>query len=140
MWERVAEINPRYFDWARQYYRRFQSAYERRPEPRYAELARWTADRLRRKEIVDAVPPPPPVQTVEDLILEGRESESKSNSPLANAEAHAKYTAAIKLLDEKLNEKETISTRTFSSTPSFDAATCASGSAIALARAKTPGG
>jgi tetratricopeptide (TPR) repeat protein len=107
LWERVAEINPRYFDWARQYYKRFQSAYESRPESRYAELARWTAERLRRREIIDAVVPAPHVYTAEDLALEGRASEATSNSPLANAEAHSKYTVAIERLEKQLGERET---------------------------------
>src|SRR6185295_9982074 len=43
LWERVADSNPRYFAWAREYYKRFQSAYESRSEPRYAALLRWTS-------------------------------------------------------------------------------------------------
>jgi tetratricopeptide (TPR) repeat protein len=104
LWERAAEVNPRFFDWARQYYMRFQSAHESegRREPRYAALSQWTAERLRRKEIVDAAPAPAPDKTAEELILEGKELETKSSSPLANAEAHGKYTAAIRLLEKNL--------------------------------------
>jgi hypothetical protein len=103
LWERAAEVNPRFFDWARQYYMRFQSAHESegRREPRYAALSQWTAEHLRRKEIVDAAPAPAPDKTAEELILEGKELETKSSSPLANAEAHGKYTAAIRLLEKK---------------------------------------
>jgi tetratricopeptide (TPR) repeat protein len=104
LWERAAEVNPRFFDWARQYYMRFQSAHESegRREPRYAALSQWTAEHLRRKEIVDAAPAPAPDKTAEELILEGKELETKSSSPLANAEAHGKYTAAIRLLEKNL--------------------------------------
>jgi len=106
LWERVAESNPRYFAWAREYYKRFQSAYEGRPEPRYAALLRWTSERLQRKEIDGAIAQPLPPQTAEELELEGRALESKSNTPLANADAHQKYTAAIDLLESALHRHE----------------------------------
>jgi tetratricopeptide (TPR) repeat protein len=108
LWERAAAINPRYLDWARQYYKRFQVAYQTRPEPRYADLSRWNDERLRRMTIVDTASAPTQDKSVEDLALEGKELESKSNSPLANAEAHATYSAAIKLLEKELGERETI--------------------------------
>ena len=109
LWERAAEIDPRFFDWARQYYQRFQAAYAGRPEPRYADLSRWTAERLQRKEVDAATSAGPQNRDAHDLGLEARELERRSNnSPMANAEAHARYTTAIALLEKEVSEQATM--------------------------------
>ncbi len=105
LWERVAAGNARYFSWAGEYYRRFQSSYERRPESRYAAFAAWAAERLNSKQIREAVAQPLPTPSAAELQLEGRALESKSETPMANADAHQKYTAAIELLEADLRQQ-----------------------------------
>jgi tetratricopeptide (TPR) repeat protein len=102
LWERMGAVQSRYYDWARQYYQKFETAYRARPSPKYAGLARFVAERLERKEIRDAVAsapePPEPGELADEA--EVAELNQSSENPLSYAEGERLLSAAIAILQQ----------------------------------------
>ncbi len=113
LWERVGAVQPRYFAWALESYRKFQQAYAQRPEARYDRMAKWVAAELERKELVAAAKQAPQAgnpsdqESYQDLALRARELKAKDQktSPMSISEARRLIGRAIAVLDKQIVAK-----------------------------------
>ena len=103
MWERVARTRPAYRISAERAYGKFQAAYRRQPEPRYADLALWVEGRM-------AQPASPvareesELERARDLAMEADDMKrlaTSSSQFVETAQAHAKLSEAIGVLEAR---------------------------------------
>ena len=102
LWERMGDIRPRYYDWARRYYQKFETVYKKdSSQQRYAGLARFVEQRLRRSEIQNAETYHPEPLDPWELAAEAsasRANETQTN-PLSYAPRGRLLTSAIGILE-----------------------------------------
>jgi hypothetical protein len=101
LWERMGDIQPRYYDWARQYYEKFETAYKRDPSRQhYAGLARFVAEHLRRTGIHEAEAYHPEPRDPWELAADAGASSANEvgSNPLSYALRQRLLTSAIEIL------------------------------------------